>query len=120
MAQWDLWLGMVLSLLLGLDGAAAQSFVTPNPLFHKIIQSDIAIELIDAIKLPPSSDHPPLARLNFLYHAGDGSGRLFVNDMNGKIHVIHDGIPNDTPFLDVAAVRKSYLRTDELEFGLLT
>lgn len=28
--------------------------------------------------------------MNFLTHAGDGSGRLFVNDMRGKLYVIID------------------------------
>jgi glucose/arabinose dehydrogenase len=114
------WLGGILSLLLGLDGAAAQQYATPNPLFHKVIQSDIAVDLIDAIKMPPSSDHPPLARLNFLYHAGDGSGRLFVDDLNGKITVVHDGIPNDVPFLDIGAVRKGHFRSDQTELGVST
>jgi len=40
-----------------------------------------------------------LARLNYLGHAGDGSGRLFVNDLRGKLHVIEDG--EVSVFLDV-------------------
>jgi glucose/arabinose dehydrogenase len=74
---------------------------------------------VDFVKVPPHDNGEPAA-LNFLYHAGDGSGRLFVNDMCGKIFVIRDGRLNDTPFLDLGVVRKPYLRCDELEFGVLT
>ncbi len=84
------------------------------------MQSDIAVELIDFIKIPPSSNQAPLAAINFLAPAGDGSGRLFVNDMRGKIYIIRDGRLLETPFLDVAAARAPYFRSDELEFGLLT
>jgi glucose/arabinose dehydrogenase len=35
-------------------------------------------------------------------HAGDGSGRLFVCDQRGRIHVIRNGMLLPTPFLDIA------------------
>jgi glucose/arabinose dehydrogenase len=35
-------------------------------------------------------------------HAGDGSGRLFVCDQRGRIHVIRDGMLLPVPFLDIA------------------
>ena len=96
---------------------------TPSPAQHfvaPIAKSDLAVELIDFIKVPPSSNQAPLAAINFLTDAGDGSGRLFVNDMRGKIYVIRDRRLLETPFLDVAAARNPYFRSDELEFGLLT
>jgi glucose/arabinose dehydrogenase len=74
----------------------------------RIAQSDLALDLIDFIHIPASSDTPPLARINFLDHAGDGSGRLFVSDMRGKIYIIRNGALVPTPFLDVAAVRAPY------------
>ena len=35
-------------------------------------------------------------------HAGDSSGRLFVVEQKGRIHIIRNGVVNDTPFLDIS------------------
>jgi len=50
--------------------------------------------------------------INFLFRAGDGSGRLFVNDMRSKIYIIRNGKVLPTPFLDIAAVRTSHFVAD--------
>ena len=78
---------------------APSAFVLP------VVPSSLAIELIDFVQVPASDKNRPLARINYLYHAGDGSGRLFVNDMRGKIYVIRNGALVPSPFLDIAAVR---------------
>ncbi len=36
-------------------------------------------------------------------HAGDGSGRLFVFDQRGTIHILHNGTVLPTPFLDLSS-----------------
>jgi hypothetical protein len=36
-------------------------------------------------------------------HAGDGSGRLFICDQPGKIHIFKDGMLQPTPFLDLSS-----------------
>lgn len=38
----------------------------------------------------------------FLTHAEDGSGRLFVVEQTGSVHIIQDGEVLDVPFLDVS------------------
>lgn len=53
--------------------------------------------------IPPPID-PRLmrqARINYLRTAPDGSGRLFVPDLNGKLYVVEDGTPR--VYLDVGA-----------------
>ena len=39
-----------------------------------------------------------------IFHAGDGSGRLFLLEQNGLIKVYKDGVVNETPFLDLSGV----------------
>lgn len=78
------------------------------------------MELVDFVQVPASSPFRPRARLNLLTHSGDGSGRLFVNDMRGIIWVIEDGAIRTTPFLDAAAVLGATLDTRELQRGLVS
>ncbi|HSM03748.1 MAG TPA: PQQ-dependent sugar dehydrogenase, partial [Longimicrobiales bacterium] len=63
---------------------------------------ELTVRLEPFAVVPPSdTTGGPRARINVLDHAGDGSGRLFVNDMRGVLHVIDDG--RIAPYLDVAA-----------------
>ena len=57
-----------------------------------------SIEEIEAVATVPSGS------LNFVQitHAGDGSGRLFLVDKQGRIHIVKDGLPLETPFLDIS------------------
>ncbi len=86
-------------LVVHLVSAPASWAQTPAP-----IQQGIQVGIVDVLQVPLSSPVKPLARLNLLYHAGDGSGRLFVNDMRGRIFVIVNGQLLPQPFLDVAQV----------------
>jgi glucose/arabinose dehydrogenase len=69
----------------------------------RVAASSLTVELRDFVRIPASASSQPLARINFLFHAGDGSGRLFVSDMRGKIYVIRNGAVLAMPFLNVAA-----------------
>lgn len=63
-----------------------------DPIPEKIEKSQLAVGLQEIVQIPGSgTGRNKVARLNFLTHAGDGSGRLFVNDMRGKFYVISDG-----------------------------
>ena len=37
-----------------------------------------------------------------LTHAGDGSGRLFVLEKEGRVRIVRDGVLVETPFLDIS------------------
>jgi glucose/arabinose dehydrogenase len=63
-----------------------------DPIPEKIEKSELAVGLQEVVQIPKSgTGREKVARLNFLTHAGDGSGRLFVNDMRGKFYVIING-----------------------------
>ena len=65
------------------------------PIPEPIEKSELSVGLEEVIQIPNSGiDKNKAARLNLLAHAGDGSGRLFVNDMRGKLYVIVDGTAN--------------------------
>lgn len=104
------------------QGAAPSSTDAQEPDFiaAKIEKTGLSAALIDIAMIPPSSDEKPRARINWLHHAGDGSHRLFVADMRGKIHILKNGRVLDTPFLDMAAVRGDKFFTDHFENGLST
>lgn len=87
---------------------------------QKIKKSGLSVALVDVAQLPPSSEEKPLARVNWLHHAGDGSGRLFAADMRGKIHVIKNGRILPTPFLDIAKIRGAGFYDRHFEAGLST
>src|SRR5262249_54017854 len=36
-------------------------------------------------------------------HAGDGSGRIFVVELAGRVFIVKNGIRQSTPFLDIAS-----------------
>jgi glucose/arabinose dehydrogenase len=60
------------------------------------------------------------ARVLYVTHAGDGSGRLFLVQQLGQIHVIQDGIVQPGPFLDVSAkISADALGGSYTERGLL-
>jgi hypothetical protein len=46
----------------------------------------------DFVQLPASASSSPLARVNAIKEAPDGTGRLFANDMRGTLYVIVDGV----------------------------
>ena len=63
-----------------------------DPIPNPIEKSELSVGLEEVVQIPNSgTDRDKAARLNLLSHAGDGSGRLFVNDMRGKLYVIVDG-----------------------------
>jgi glucose/arabinose dehydrogenase len=62
------------------------------PIPEPIQKSELSVGLKEIVQIPNSgTERGQAARLNFLAHAGDGSGRLFVNDMRGNLYVIING-----------------------------
>ncbi|MBW4597578.1 MAG: PQQ-dependent sugar dehydrogenase [Brasilonema angustatum HA4187-MV1] len=60
-----------------------------NPIPVKLEKSNLRVGLKEVVQIPISgTGRERVARLNLLSHVGDGSGRLFVNDMRGKLYII--------------------------------
>ena len=65
------------------------------PIPEPVPKSELIVGLEEVVQIPDSgTDGERAARLNLLAHPGDGSGRLFVNDMRGKLYVIVNGTAN--------------------------
>jgi len=64
-----------------------------------VLDAGRVVVVEDVVQLPFSSASKPHARLNALQLAPDGSGRIFVNDLNGPFYVI-DGATVST-FMDL-------------------
>jgi len=60
-----------------------------DPIPEPIEKSELSVGLVEVVQIPNSgTNQEKAARLNFLAQAGDSSGRLFVNDMRGKLYVV--------------------------------
>ena len=97
--------------------ARAATVVTPDPIKAAIQQSQLAVQLVEFSTPPRTSQTRPYARLNFLYHAGDGSGRLFTNDSRGKLWRLDPALGPQL-FLDLKQVRGSAFLPGSNQMGL--
>jgi glucose/arabinose dehydrogenase len=79
----SVWAGLGL-----LVAGAAHGGVLSGP----ILDEGLTAVLEDVVQMPASAPSRPLARVNGLREAPDGSGRLFVNDLEGFLYVLDGGI----------------------------
>lgn len=105
------WLALALA---GPPEARAEGPLPP------IEKSGLSAAIVDFVQIPPSSLGRPRARINLLAPAGDGSGRLFVNDMRGKLWVIAAGAVLPDPFLDLQQALGADFDTVGSQVGLST
>ncbi|MEM7799013.1 MAG: putative Ig domain-containing protein [Chloroflexota bacterium] len=61
-----------------------------NPLPEPVLADGTTVQLKTVLTVPSSGSNPR-TRINYMYHAKDGSGRLFVNDLRGELYVIPPG-----------------------------
>ena len=63
-----------------------------DPIPEQVEKSELIVGLQEIAQIPGSgTGRDKVARFNFLTNPGDGSGRLFVNDMRGRLYVIFNG-----------------------------
>ncbi len=81
-----------------------------------IVQSGLTIDFVEFTQMPPTSDSPPVTRINAMTALNDGSGRLFVNDLRGQLYEISSGEPK--LYMDYAALVPEMHHTTGLGSGL--
>lgn len=89
--------------------AAAQADPITDPIPEQPIVSGLTLTLEEFAQLPKSEPTPPPtdqrlvrhARINYLGELPDGSRRMFVPDLNGRLYLLKDGTPH--VYLDVGA-----------------
>jgi len=85
-----------------------------------LIQTDgTPIEPIEPIEPSMDQNGELMSRINYLYHAKDGTDRLFVNDLNGKLYLI-DADNEVSTYLDIADEFLELRTVDSLSAGLST
>mgnify|MGYP001595913520 CR=1 FL=1 len=90
--------------------------IVNDPVPTPIVKSGIAVKLGDFVTAPATATLPqPMARLSVLYPSPDDSGRLFVNDLRGKLYVIEQG--QISTYLDVAGQFTDFVDSPGLASG---
>jgi hypothetical protein len=81
-----------------------------DPIPEQPVQSGLGLRLTEVAQLPESNTYPGEPtdvrlrrhnRINYLGEVPDGSGRLYVPDLNGKLYMLENGKPHE--YLDVGA-----------------
>jgi len=93
----------------------------PAPFLDPVVEhpgdARLSIQLESFVQIPASdTTGGPMARINVLVPPGDESGRLFVPDLRGTLHVIHDG--NVHPYLEVGQRFTDFVDSPGLGSGL--
>lgn len=106
--RWILPVIMVAALLQAVPAAAQGSGAIHDPITKDPVQSDLGLVLKKYAQFPESSPTPAPTdqrlvrrnRINYIGQIPDGSGRMYVPDLNGKLYVIDHGVQHT--YLDLA------------------
>jgi len=106
---FSLILALVVALLAPPQAPAQEDVPILDPIPEQPEPSGLGLTLEEVATFPKSEPSPPptdprlmrQARINFIDELPDGSGRMAVPDLNGKLYFVEDGSP--TPYLDVGA-----------------
>jgi glucose/arabinose dehydrogenase len=86
-----------------------------NPVPELIARSGVAVVIEDYLVLPASSRTFPRARINQVRYAPGDTGRMFVNDLRGRLHVVAGGAIST--YLDVSAEMPDFVDSPGLGGG---
>ena len=82
------------------------------------VPAQTTIALTDVLQVPASAGSPPLARINVLRAAPDGSDRMFVNDLRGTLWRIDNGAAH--AWFDLAAAVTNFKSAPGLASGFVS
>jgi glucose/arabinose dehydrogenase len=111
LTAWLLFVGIIAA-----GSARAGSLTGP------ILDEGVAAELRDVLQLPASVGSPPdpwwgLARVGIVRQVPDGSGRLFANDLRGRLYVIQGATV--TTYMDLSVLIPA-LKSTDLQLGFVS
>ncbi len=86
-----------------------------DPIPAPISFGGLTVEVEDWLIAPATASGSPRARLSVMKPAYDGSGRIFINDLNGPLHVIRDG--SLSTYLDLAEELSAFVDEPRLGTG---
>ncbi len=82
---------VLLSLCLSNGVRAGVELPFMDPIKEPVLEGNLTLELEPWLSFPTTDRESPQARINFMDAPMDGSGRLFVNDLRGRLYFIRDG-----------------------------
>ena len=83
-------------------GQAQQALPAGNPIAAPIPRGTVSVDLRRFVTVPSSNGtSAPRARVQYMHPAPDGTGRLFVNDTRGILHVTDRAGSTPVPYLDL-------------------
>jgi len=80
--------GLALTSLIPSIARADGTLVSPDPIVPRIEKGPVVVGLVDFSSPPVTSTQRPLARLNYLLHANDGTYQVYACDTRGKLWLI--------------------------------
>ena len=86
-----------------------------DPIPEPVAFGDLSAKLVEFVQIPASAGSPPLARISMLYHSRDSTGRLFINDLRGKLYLI-DG-ETVSVYLDLESQMPNFIESPGLGTG---
>jgi hypothetical protein len=87
-----------------------------DPISKRVETGTLTLGLEPFAVIPPSDrSGAAMARINYLSHAGDGTKRLFVNDLRGKMYLIDDS--EVTEYLDLRSQTPDFVDSPGLGSG---
>jgi glucose/arabinose dehydrogenase len=105
---------LVVAALVAVSGGSAGAGTLTGP----IVNDGVTAEVADLAVIPASAPSRPLARINVLREVPDGSGRLFVNDLNGPFYVIDGAVI--TTYMDFSLLFPNFKSSPGLASGFVS